>query len=79
MKPEKIQQWCKENLLTRQQAAEITGQSYVGFSQSIKLGQIKPFLEYGKSGPSVVRLYLKSDIEEYGRQLKAKKERRSNV
>ncbi|MBO6420039.1 hypothetical protein [Enterococcus gallinarum] len=79
MKPEEVQQWCQENLLTRQQAAEITGQSYAGFSQSIKIGQIKPFLEFGESGPSVVRLYLKKDIEEYGRQLKARKERRKNI
>lgn len=82
MNPEdlkKIQAWCQENLVNRQQAAEITGQSYTGFSQSIKLGTIKPFLSFGNSGPSVVRLYLKSDIEEYARQLKEKKERQNKV
>ena len=82
MNPEelnKIKIWGQENLMTRQQAAEITGQSYAGFSQSIKLGLIKPFLSFGNSGPSVVRLYLKSDIEEYARQLKEKKERQNKV
>jgi len=82
MNPEelnKIKIWGQENLMTRQQAAEITGQSYAGFSQSIKLGLIKPFLSFGNSGPTVVRLYLKSDIEEYARQLKEKKERQNKV
>lgn len=70
---QQIQQWAKKNLVTRQQAAKITGQSYVAFSQTIKTGKIKPFLEFGDSGPSIVRLYLKSDIEEYAQQLKTKK------
>lgn len=69
----KMQQWGQENLVTRQQAAEITGQSYAGFSQSIKTGKIKPFLKFGESGPAVIRLYLKSEIEAYAKQLKAKK------
>ncbi|MGL9768982.1 hypothetical protein [Enterococcus sp. DIV0806c] len=73
MKLTEIQQWGEKNLLTRQQAAKITGQSYAGFSQTIKTGKIKPFFEFGDSGPSVVRLYLKSDIEEYAQQLKSKK------
>ncbi|MBE6173687.1 helix-turn-helix domain-containing protein [Enterococcus mundtii] len=73
MKLTEIQQWGKKNLLTRQQAAKITGQSYTAFSQTIKTGKIKPFFEFGDSGPSVVRLYLKSDIEEYAQQLKTKK------
>lgn len=71
---EKIQIWIQNNLITRKQAALITGQSFEGFSQTIKQGRIKPFVEVGEgSGPSIVRLYLKSDIEEYGKQLKAKK------
>ncbi|EMF0114780.1 hypothetical protein ACH0DO_002634 [Enterococcus hirae] len=69
------QTWIKSNLITRKQAAEITGQSYTAFSQTIKLGQVKPFVELGESGPSIVRLYLKSDIEEYAKQLKAKKQK----
>lgn len=41
MKLTEIQQWGKKNLLTRQQAAKITGQSYTAFSQTIKTGKIK--------------------------------------
>lgn len=69
------QNWIKSNLITRKQAAEITGQSYTAFSQTIKLGQVKPFVELGESGPAIVRLYLKSDIEDYAKQLKAKKQK----
>lgn len=70
------QTWIKSNLITRKQAADITGQSYTAFSQTIKQGRIKPFVEIGESsGPAIVRLYLKSDIEEYAKQLKAKKQK----
>lgn len=72
-----IQKWCQKNLINRKEAAEITGQSFDAFSQTIKQGRIKPFLEVGESGPSMIRLYLKSEIEEYGRQLKEKKERQN--
>lgn len=69
------QRWNQENLITRKQAAEITEQSYAAFSQTIKQGRIKPFLEIGESGPSIVRLYLKSEIEKYAEQLKNKKQK----
>lgn len=72
--PQDIQDWCLKNLLTRQEAAKITKQSYSSFSQSVNLKYIKPFLEYG-SGTGTVRLYLKSDIETYAKQLQAKKQR----
>ncbi|MGT4665749.1 hypothetical protein ACVTYA_13295 [Enterococcus hirae] len=70
------QTWVTSNLITRKQAAEITGQSFAAFSQTIKQGRIKPFVEIGEgSGPGMVRLYLKSDIEAYAKQLQAKKQR----
>ncbi|EQA5429565.1 hypothetical protein EGW35_13245 [Enterococcus durans] len=72
--PQDIQDWCLKNLLTRQEAAKITKQSYSSFSQSVNLKYIQPFLEYG-SGTGTVRLYLKSDIETYAKQLQAKKQR----
>ncbi|MGJ3729912.1 hypothetical protein [Enterococcus hirae] len=71
---QEIQDWCLKNLLTRQEATKITKQSYSSFSQSVNLKYIQPFLEYG-SGTGTVRLYLKSDIEAYAKQLQAKKQR----
>ncbi len=70
-----IQDWCLTNLLTRQEAAKITKQSYSSFSQSVNLKYIKPFLEYG-SGTGSVRLYLKSDIEKYAKKLEEKRQKR---
>ncbi|MBO1139865.1 hypothetical protein FQS87_08145 [Enterococcus avium] len=72
---EDIQRWSLDNLVTRQEAAAITGQSYTAFSQAINLRNIIPFLSYG-SGTATVRLYLKEDIENYAKQLKEKKQRR---
>ena len=63
---EDLQKFLNENLLPKKEAAEITGQSINAFSQSIKLGYVKPFYESssGKTS-SRVRLYLKSELEEY--------------
>ncbi|HGF7600565.1 hypothetical protein AB1I58_00180 [Enterococcus hirae] len=70
------QNWVTSNLITRKQAAEITGQSHSAFSQTIKQGRIKPFVEIGEgSGPGIIRLYLKSDIESYAKQLQEKKQK----
>lgn len=71
---QEIQKWCLTNLITRQEAAKITKQSYSSFSQSLNLKYIQPFIEYG-SGTGTVRLYLKSDIEAYAKQLQAKKQK----
>lgn len=71
-----IKQWMNNNLVTKQEALKITGQSAQGFQQSVRTNMIDPFYESkdGK-GPSIVRLYLKSDIEAYAKQLQAKKQR----
>ncbi|MGM0169815.1 hypothetical protein IGI39_004749 [Enterococcus sp. AZ135] len=71
---DQMKEWALENLVTRQEAANITGQSYTAFSQSVNLRNIIPFLEYG-TGTRTVRLYLKSDIEKYAEQLKNKKQK----
>jgi len=60
-----IQQWISENLLTKSESLAITGQTVSGFNQSVRLGYIKPFYESSGSGPSKVKLYLRSDIESY--------------
>lgn len=71
---ETFQAWAQENLVTRKGAAKITGQSYAGFSQAINRKVLTPFLEFdGEPATSLVRLYLKSDVEKYAEQLKEKK------
>lgn len=60
-----IQKWMKENLLTKNEAAVITGQSTQAFNQSVRSGKIQPFYESTGIGPAKVNLYLKSDIEYY--------------
>lgn len=64
-----------KNLITRQEAAKNTGQSYTTFSQAINLRNVIPFLSFG-TGTATVRLYLKEDIEKYAAQLKEKKRKR---
>lgn len=73
---ESFQAWAQENLVTRRGAAKITGQSYAGISQAINRKVLTPFLEFdGDPATSLVRLYLKSDVEAYAKQLKAKKQK----
>lgn len=62
---EDLQEYINSNLLTKNEAAEITGQSITGFNQSVKLGYVKPFYESSGKTSSKVRLYLKSDLEKY--------------
>lgn len=69
--------WAQDNLLSRKQAAKITGQSYEAFSRALQQNRIKPFLEIGdEPGPSIIRLYLKKDIEKYAKQLEEKRQKR---
>ena len=68
--------WIEENLLNRKQASKITGQSHAAFSRAIQLGRIKPFIEIGdEPGPTLIRLYLKDEIEAYAANLQAKKQK----
>lgn len=60
-----IQKWISENLLTKSEAAAITGQSLTGFNQSVAIGKIAPFYVSSGTGSSKVKLYLRSDIEHY--------------
>lgn len=62
---QELQNFLKENLLTKSDAVKITNQSINAFNQSIKTGMIKPFYESDGSTASKVRLYLKSDLESY--------------
>ncbi|MGM0285725.1 MULTISPECIES: hypothetical protein [unclassified Enterococcus] len=71
-----FQIWAQENLVTRREAANITGQSYAGISQAINRKVLTPFLEFDGNPPtSLVRLYLRSEVEAYAKQLQAKKQK----
>jgi len=65
MTHEQMKQWVRNNLLMQEEAMIITNQSSSGFNQSVRAGWIKPFVEYGSNRK--IRLYLKSDMEEYAR------------
>ncbi|MHC5215179.1 hypothetical protein ACYSNR_00820 [Enterococcus sp. LJL128] len=62
---EDIQTWMKNNLVNKEQGREITGQSKQAFSQSVRLGYINPFFEIEGSTSTNVKLFLKSDLEDY--------------
>lgn len=75
MNNEQLKVWASENLLTKQQAIEVTGQSVTAFNQSVDTGKIKPFYDQGEDR-SRVRLYLKDDVDAYA---KAVAERRNKL
>lgn len=57
--------YMKENLLNKQQAMKITDQRAGAFMQAEKSGMFSPFFETDGKTASKVKLYLKSDMEEY--------------
>jgi len=65
MNTDQIKQWIHNNLVMQEEAMQITKQSKPGFNQSVAAGSIKPFVEYGTNRK--IRLYLKSDLEEYAK------------
>lgn len=62
---DKQKEWLKENLVGKEQASIITGQSLRAFNQSVYRGLIEPFFEIEGNTRTNVRLYLKSDLETY--------------
>jgi len=64
MNYEKMKEFLDDNLLTKREAMDITGQSLSAFDQAVNTGRLKPFFERGK-GRGIVRLYLNSDVERY--------------
>lgn len=67
MKNQEIKKWMEENLVDKKGAKEITGQTDRAFRQSVDTKKIIPFFEIPGSTSSNIRLYLKSDLEEYNR------------
>lgn len=60
--------WMTENLVDKNQARIITGQSAQGFLQSVNLGYIKPFFETRGETRATNRLYLISELEKYAKK-----------
>lgn len=71
--PNEIKEWILENLVTKQGAMKITGQSGPAFQQAVRTNVVTPFVEYNES--PMVRLYLKSEIEAYAKQVEFRRER----
>lgn len=69
MNQQEIKKWIEENLVMRDEAMRITGQSVNGFQQSILSGKIKPFVEFGNKRKT--RLYLRKELEEYKKTKKS--------
>ncbi len=65
MNNEGIKKWIEENLVLRDEAEMITGQSTSAFGQSVSNGKIKAFVEFGNGRKT--RLYLRSDLENYAK------------
>lgn len=66
-----MREWILDNLVTKQGAMKITGQSGPAFQQAVRTNMVTPFVEYNES--PVVRLYLKSEIEAYAKQVALRK------
>lgn len=64
---EDIQKWAIENLVDKSEAMTITGQSSEAFAQSVKRGNIVPFIQTKANERYTNRLYLRSDLEEYAK------------
>lgn len=71
--PKEMREWILNNLVTKQGAMKITGQSGPAFQQAVRTNMVSPFVEYNES--PLVRLYLKSEIEDYAQQVKFRKEK----
>lgn len=70
----KIKKFIDENLLTKKEAMEITKQSLTAFDQAVATGQLKPFYDHGEDR-SRVRLYLRSEVEEYAKNVEERRKR----
>lgn len=74
MNNEEIKKWMEENLITKQETMEITKQSLTAFNQTVSTGKLHPFYDRGHDR-SRVRLYLKSDVEEYAKVVEERRKR----
>jgi len=73
-----IQNWMYDNLIGRETARQITGQSNSAFQQALAAGKIQPFITVGTRKNSLYHwaVYLKSEIGEYAETKGKKKGKR---
>lgn len=64
---EEFKQFLHKNLLTKSEAMVITDQTSVAFNQSVQLRQLNPIFESEGKGPAKVKLYLRSQVEDYAK------------
>lgn len=64
---ELFHEYLKENLLNKDQAPEVTGQTQGVFDGAVKNKTVKPFFMIEKNGRETFKLFLKSELEEYGK------------
>ena len=67
---EEFRKFLEENLLTKNEAMLITKQTPTSFTQSVQLRQLNPIFESEGKGPAKVKLYLRSQVEEYAKNKK---------
>lgn len=71
--PQFLKTYLQENLLTKDEAPKFTKQTQAGFDQSAKIGTtIQPFFSKQKNGRTTFKLYLKSEMIEYGKKKRNK-------
>ncbi|ARV02500.1 hypothetical protein [Enterococcus faecalis] len=71
--PQFLKAYLQENLLTKDEAPKYTKQTQAGFDQSAKIGTtIQPFFSKQKNGRTTFKLYLKSEMIEYGKNKRNK-------
>ena len=66
---EEVLTYLENNVVDKQGAAKITGQSLNAFTQSVKLNAIKPYFEikHVNGERPTVRLYHVDDLKEYAK------------
>ncbi|MCA5014570.1 hypothetical protein H3T55_16290 [Enterococcus sp. S22(2020)] len=67
---EEFKTFLEENLLTKNEAMLITNQTGRSFNQSVATRQLQPIFESDGKGPAKVKLYLRSQVEEYAKNKK---------
>ena len=72
---EDIQTWMNNNLVNIELGREITEQSGPAFRQSVMRGKIPIFFEIEGNTSTSVKLFLRSDLEEYQKNKKEYNER----
>ncbi|EGO9069328.1 hypothetical protein ACIJDA_002623 [Enterococcus faecalis] len=80
--PSFLKEYLQENLLTKDEAPKYTQQTQGSFDSTAKLNSvIQPFFSKEKNGRTTFKLYLKSEMIEYGknrRRIHVKKDHPQN-